>query len=312
MNIHTIKTQSKELKGLLDEILKEKLQSEVAKLLDVKAPQLSNLYKVISDIESKVEDEQSLELILEKYNNIGRKTIKKLPDFSQKLKNIQPTLKLTKENVSYYQIWKNNIFQLIDNTQEEIIQRGLVGLYECYVHSTTMEKIVKSPFVIRQNNFDGKIEVLHKRMSDYYACRGIMFLVKSHLITICMLDTAELSGSIKEPTFVHLTLPLKPNSEVLKGIWINLTENNQPAASRIVLKKIGKPITEKELTNYHYGKLDYDEVEIKAIREYLQDSIESTIRCMPALNTVPGTMASLEEEKRNIKKRYKDYPEWKK
>lgn len=304
MNIHVIKTQSKELKGLLDEVLKEKLQSEVAKLLNIKAPQLSNLYKVISEIIDKVEDEQSLDSILNNYNNVGKKTIKNLKKFIEVLKiQIEEDYQEQNEYQSYGRIWHNAITNSESKTANKIERAGLLGLYECYSHSTTKAKLLKAPMMIRRNEHDNSLEVIYKSKMDRYSCRGIIFLVGSHLITIYLIDDPE---DIGETTSIHLSMPLMSNPQILRGIRLNIDVGKQPHGGRIIVKRIGDVISENEFNTISDEYIDYDEMTIPEVKSYLQNSRFSSLKCNHISNP-SDTWNDLLKEKEAIELWYEDF-----
>lgn len=312
MEIEKIKREAEEILQILDYHKKSMTQAQLAPMLGLHPSSISNLKNLLESIVKEINDENDLTVKIEKYNNIANNITDKFDHFLLILRNLKDNKNTSSHLVpSYYEVWKNNIFHTIDNTQQQIIDRGLLGLYDCYTHSSIYEKIVKSPLVIRSNENDGRVEVLQKSVSDDFFGRGVIFLVGGYLITIYMIDVTKKIGVIKETMSIHITLPMRPNPNILKGIWLCLTTNNQPSASRIVLKKVGQPISEKELNKKEFDIVDYQEIESIEIRDYLQDSIESTIRCVPPRNTDVGSMNSLVEEKELIKNRYSDYDNWK-
>lgn len=314
MNIHTIKTQSKELRDLLDEIWKKKPNTQIASLLGIHPPTLSDLYnhvleKVISD---EIVNEEQIKDLLKDYSSVSLRKFNNIPEYIRRLQVLKRienrdsgenrviARKIT-NNQSYASMWKTVISDMISNAAEKITKRGLLGLYNFYAHSTTFQRtIIKSPLLMRIGK-DGLIEVLFRSENDPFYNRGTVFVVGTHQLTIAMVD-----DDLEETNFIHLSYPLKPNPTILRGVRITIDVAREPHASRIILQKIDDIIEESEFNLLSYEKLKYNELNISEISNYLNNPIDSTMKCF----TLPDptyTLSDLTKEKEMMKERFKDF-----
>lgn len=302
-----IKNDSRRFEQLITDILsfKSENQAKISKVLGISSSVFSNLYRKVVPAILKSEDEETFinAFTEEGVNNVSKNIITKLPEYIAKLETIllekQEVSNKINNKPSYATIWQNSIANAIKRTSQRITAVGLLGVYELYTHSTTYPKIIKTSLLIRQNPKDKTIEVLHKGKNEPFAARGIMFLAGSHLITICLIDYPQ---DIQENTFIHLSLPLLPNPEMLRGVILHIDIPKEPHAARVILRKTGDVISEDDFNSINYQYIEYEDLEIPEIKSYLCDTI-SNIKCISVPNAT-HTLNDLPKEKQLIKEQW--------